>query len=178
MSMSALAESLRASKATLWRYFKSKNAVFFAVVEAEAKSMHAGINAAFARDQDLEAGLLAFCQSFLAAIEAPDAVALSRVVTAESGRTPEIARIFYKAAAAYPREQLSLFLQRHRSKLRDESIENMSAILIDLCNSHQIAVILGEKKAGAREPRKLADQYVEIFYRAFVLQTGGRGLHS
>lgn len=97
-SMSTIAARLGGSKATLYKYFPSKEALFEAVIEQRCASVVTPLQQIAAADgDDLEALLVDFGLQFMTALFLPDALDLHRIVHAESRRFPEIAEMFMRS---------------------------------------------------------------------------------
>jgi Transcriptional regulator len=100
-SMNELAKRLGGSKTTLYGYFPSKEALFTAVVRTFATVHLAEAASALPATVDdmakLRSALLHFARQFLQVLaNDAQAIALNRVVVAESGRS-EVGELFYEA---------------------------------------------------------------------------------
>ena len=104
-SMNALASRLGGSKATLYRYFPSKEVLFDAVVRSSSTSHLSkaveDLQASVGAETQLEASLLRFGETILQVMsDSTSALAVYRMVVAEAGRS-EVGELFYEAG---PRE--------------------------------------------------------------------------
>lgn len=179
MSMSNLQQTLGGSKSTLWRYFPSKEALFAAVLEDAAEELHGELADILATDMSLEEGVNDFARTFIATIGTPQALALWRLVAAEGERFPELGRLFYERAGAYPEEMLAHFLQKFIAvELRDEDPREMAEVLISLCATHMQRQLFGISGDSAQARVTAARRYAEIFLRAFSLQEDERGAET
>jgi AcrR family transcriptional regulator len=93
-SMSEIAARLGGSKATLYNYFRSKEALFDAVARrfcarwpAELESIGPALG--------LRDFLIELAERFLLHVLSAEGVALQRLVISEGGRFPELAELFY-----------------------------------------------------------------------------------
>ncbi|MES1971930.1 MAG: TetR/AcrR family transcriptional regulator [Pseudomonadota bacterium] len=168
-SMSGLLKTLGGSKATLWSYFRSKEELFAAVIEQVSASFRSDLQGILSSAGRLEAGLVAFCRRFLLTIGSPDAIATWRMVVAESGRFPELGRIFYDRAAGFTEATLSAYLARHvaSGELRPEDPRIMAQVLISLCTGRQNRLLWG---VDIEEPGTIdlqAARFADIFLRAY-----------
>jgi TetR/AcrR family transcriptional repressor of mexJK operon len=168
-SMSALLKTLGGSKETLWGYFRSKEDLFAAVIAEISATFRAGVETALTSGSDLEAGLLHFCRSFIERVESPPALATWRLIAAESGRFPEVGRIFYENAARHTEAVLGGFLAEHvaQGRLRDEDPFVMARTLISLCVGRQTRLLWGVETADVDHPDADAARYTDIFLRAY-----------
>ncbi|WP_242653572.1 TetR/AcrR family transcriptional regulator [Sphingomonas jatrophae] len=106
-SMSSIAARLGGSKATLYKYFPSKEALFEAVMERKCATILATLYDPDPPTGDVRDLLRTIGRRMLEVIFQPDALALHRVVMAESVRFPEIARIFFAQGPERVQRQLA-----------------------------------------------------------------------
>ena len=94
-SMSSIAARLGGSKGTLYNYFKSKEELFEAVMQRQCGALAETL---FDVTDDGEAPrerLEHFASAFLKLLLTPESLGMHRVVAGESGRFPELGRMFY-----------------------------------------------------------------------------------
>ena len=94
-SMSSIAARLGGSKGTLYNYFKSKEELFEAVMQRQCGALAETL---FDVTDDGEAPrerLEHFASAFLKLLLTPESLGMHRVVVGESGRFPELGRMFY-----------------------------------------------------------------------------------
>lgn len=109
-SMSAIADELGGSKATLWAYFPSKEDLFIAVVDDQVDQFAVEVEVASELRAFSVEGLHRYCLTFLRTLMKPRAVALFRVIMGDGGRFPEINSIFHLRGPARFNAYLSEFL--------------------------------------------------------------------
>ena len=115
VSMDAIARTAGVSKATLYAHFASKDALFANIV---GEGCREGIQTHdFLPDvgTDLEAALISLGQRMLRFLLGPRALAIHRVVIAESVRFPELGRAFYENGPALFRHMLADWLLRQQA---------------------------------------------------------------
>ena len=102
-SMSTIAARLGGSKATLYKYFSSKEELFQAVMQRKSAAVIGPLAELADTSQDPKALLTAFGTIFLSRLCQPDALDIHRTVHGEGQRFPEVARTFfaYGPDAAY-----------------------------------------------------------------------------
>ena len=169
-SMSGLLATLGGSKATLWSYFRSKEELFAAVLD-EATAAHRGsLLECIDPSGDLIQGLTQFCRRFLEKLSSPEALALWRLVAAESGRNPEVGHIFYERAPKRIEEALTAFLDRHMAigELRRDDPLRAARVLISLCAGRQNRLIWGVASAAPESVEADVAATVDIFLRAYA----------
>jgi AcrR family transcriptional regulator len=112
-SMSSIAARLGGSKATLYKYFPSKEQLFEAVMEQRCQRVLAPLRDLRSIDgTDLEALLTSFGASFLAKIYEPGTYEVHRLVQCEGPRFPELAEVFFRAGPDAVIEELRATLER------------------------------------------------------------------
>jgi AcrR family transcriptional regulator len=110
VSMDTVARAAAVSKATLYAHFRSKDALFATIIDDACRSSVLD-EAAFAQDSgDVEGALAAIARHLLRFILTPRALAIHRVVIAESPRFPELGRAFYENGPARVRRALGEWL--------------------------------------------------------------------
>ncbi|QSA19850.1 TetR/AcrR family transcriptional regulator, partial [Vibrio furnissii] len=86
-SMSYIAKELGGSKATLYNYFSSKEAIFIAVMKSSASEQIAQSFLALDPKRDMQTSLLEFGYNFLSSVMTPDAMAIYRMAIHEADRS-------------------------------------------------------------------------------------------
>ncbi|MET0375290.1 MAG: TetR/AcrR family transcriptional regulator [Rhizorhabdus sp.] len=171
-SMSAIASAVGGSKATLWSYFPSKEALFATVLETATSAYHAELTSLFDGGGDLETTLRRFCLSFVAKITSPTAIALHRLVHAESGRFPEVGRIYYERAPKAANTLIAAFLSAamDRGQMRRVDPARAARTLASLCMSGMYQqVLLGLIDTPTPElVREEAEAAMDVFLRAYA----------
>ena len=109
-SMSTIAARLGGSKATLYNYFPSKEALFAAHVQAECARFTINV-LDFPDDKPVEWVLSRLGKRFLEHVLSPWSVRTFQIIVAEARRTPELARIFYEVGPAVGLERLQRYLE-------------------------------------------------------------------
>lgn len=169
-SMSGLLATLGGSKATLWGYFRSKEELFAAVLDDATAAYRRELAQCLEPSGDLAEGLTGFCRSFLHRILSPDALALWRLVAAESARLPQVGAIFYERAAATTERALSAFLSEHMDmgELRREDPTRAARVVISLCTGHQHRLLWGIEQPTPERIEVEAAAAASIFLRAYA----------
>lgn len=106
-SLEAVAAVARVSKRTLYARFAGKAPLLQAVVARLVAQWLPPFDAGFDRSAGLEATLLAAARVMLATALVPEALALYRLIIAEIGRFPELARVMHDAGAGVGVERLA-----------------------------------------------------------------------
>ncbi|MCX7285547.1 MAG: TetR/AcrR family transcriptional regulator [Novosphingobium sp.] len=95
-SMSTIARAVGGSKATLYKYFPTKEALFEAVMEQRSAAVLGPIHSADIPRETPRIFLTAVGERLLAGIYGPEAIAINRVVVGDCVRSPEIGRVFFE----------------------------------------------------------------------------------
>ena len=99
------------SRATLYKQFGGKDGLFAAVIGEICARMVAPL-ADGKDDSEPEDVLLAFGRSFMAALMAPDGLALYRAVIGSAQQAPELAKAVYRSGPVAAADRLSAFLRQ------------------------------------------------------------------
>jgi TetR/AcrR family transcriptional repressor of mexJK operon len=169
MSMSGLLTVIGGSKATLWGYFRSKEELFAAVLDDVIAVYRDQMEDLVSARGPLHETVRTFCLDMLGKLLAPDPLATWRLVVTESGRSPEIGRIFYQRAvkptetalAGYFSEQIAL------GHLRDAEPMLMVELLTSLCAGQQARLLWGLASADDIAIERKADEFTALFLRSF-----------
>jgi AcrR family transcriptional regulator len=174
MSMSGLVATLGGSKATLWSYFRSKEDLFAAVLEDAVGAYGRALAERLLLSDDLREGLFIFSKGLIGKMLSDDGLQLYRLITAESGRFPEVGKLFYAQAAGPVEAALAAYLRRHidRSALVAEDPSSMARTLIVLCHGSQERSLWGLEMLKEDEIDAEASRVSDIFLRAFRAMPG------
>jgi AcrR family transcriptional regulator len=114
-SMDEVARLASVSKATIYSYFDSKQALFGAIVTGRCAAMVPIIEAAALGDQRPAEALRIIGRQFLDLLMSRGPLALYRIVLAEAGRFPELGRIFYESGPNRVAAALADYLARQHA---------------------------------------------------------------
>ncbi|HEV3069033.1 MAG TPA: TetR/AcrR family transcriptional regulator [Streptosporangiaceae bacterium] len=98
-SMDDIAAMAAVSKQTVYKNFADKQQLFSDIVlgaAARADEFIAALPRMLADTDDLEAGLKALARRYLATVMQPRLLQMRRLIVAESGRFPDLARAYYE----------------------------------------------------------------------------------
>lgn len=112
-SMSTIARRLGGSKATLYKYFSSKEHLFEAVMRRRCEGVLAPLRDLRSSDEeDLESLLAAFGAAFLTKIYEAVSLDLHRLIQSEGMRFPELGEAFFRSGPNAVVEELRATLER------------------------------------------------------------------
>lgn len=178
-SMSNIAAAIGGSKATLWNYFPSKEALFSAAIERVAKAYRARLSEILDPAGPIEDTLSRACVSLMDKVTSDEAVALQRLIIAEGRRFPELTRIFFDLAPNNTRILLARFLEgaMDRGDLRKTDPSDAARVLMGLLMSGtQQQLLMG--RIDRPTPEEMANEaafVVDIFLRAYAPERSGGG---
>lgn len=159
-SMDAVAAATGVSKMTLYRHFRSKEALFAGVVGEMCDSIADPELARAMAKLPLRAALETFGRRSLEWIFAPEALGLHRIVIAESRRFPELGRMFYDRGPATNVATLAAYLERQAGNplLRNPDAKQAAAEFMALLRGYEhMRALLG---LDGPPPRRTLDRQV------------------
>jgi len=112
VSMDKIAQAAPVSKATLYNHFDSKNALLAAVISELCGSLLQTMTQATIESDDVENNLTRIATSAVDLIYAEDALAIYRLVVAESPDFPELGQLFYQSGPQAALTQLEDYFRR------------------------------------------------------------------
>lgn len=134
-SMSSIAAKVGGSKATLYNYFSSKEELFSAVIEERCRDFQEMLYDADLDSQDFRKALTFLGTEAVRWMLRDDSIATYRLITAESGRFPELGRAFYLAGPQRGKEMLAEFFGRAAEKghLKPGYMTGLAVHFMTLC---------------------------------------------
>lgn len=170
-TMSAIAATLGGSKGTLWSYFSSKEALFAAVIDDKTLAFRERLQQLLDSCGDLRATLERCCMGLLEKVVSDEAVALYRLVVAESVRFPEMGAVFFDRAPGQVHMLLGEFLGQAMDRgllRRDDPIVAARALHISCLGGCHQRLLFG--LIDHVTPDMIADdarRAVNLFLRAY-----------
>jgi TetR/AcrR family transcriptional repressor of mexJK operon len=172
-SMSQIASRLGGSKATLYKYFPSKEELFAASLEDLIGSHIEDMPLPAPTREDLVKTLANICRKITAAGVSPPFLSLCRLVVAESPRFPEVGRAYYDKVVLPGTQRIANFLQACMDKGLIKRVDPMLAAsqLLALCrsNCHFRALANPAEPPSSAEIAADAEAAVTTFLAAFQL---------
>jgi TetR/AcrR family transcriptional repressor of mexJK operon len=112
VSMEKIAHAAPVSKATLYNHFDSKNALLSAVISTLCGSLLQTLTQATVESDDVENNLTQIATTAVELIYSEDALAIYRLVVAESPEFPELGQLFYASGPETALTQLEDYFWR------------------------------------------------------------------
>jgi TetR/AcrR family transcriptional regulator, mexJK operon transcriptional repressor len=174
-SITEVAARADASKVTVYRHFRGKEALFVAVVESaieEAEDRSRAVVEALAESTDLAADLRAFARQHVEDVTQPHLVRMRRMVIAEAERFPALARAWHRRAPRQAHRTLGAVIRRLEA--RGELTVDDAELAAEHLNYLILAAPLDEAMFTARTtpfPRarlhRWADEAVRVFLATY-----------
>lgn len=165
--MDKVAQVAPVSKATLYRHFENKKALLAGVVTELCATFLQTMTLSSGQTESLENTLKRIAGAFVDLIYSENALAIYRLVIAESREFPELSQLFYDSGPKVGLKQLEAYLLRfnHDAKLRsDNSAFSADAFFSLLKGDLHMQCLLGIKPLPSEaEKKQLIDQAI-IFY--------------
>ena len=167
-SIDALAQRVRISKRTFYHRFPDKEALFAAVVHRIIARLRPPADVPLIEGNDLQAVLEHLAALILRAALSPQAIALHRLIVAESARFPELAGALAREGAAEEAIRLIAGILRRAASSRQITLDDPVFAAREFL---QMVIVLPQRRTmglGARMskreladwPRKVTDLFV------------------
>lgn len=169
-TMEAVAAEAGVSKATLYAYFKSRDELFGAVVEALDDKFTSDLVFG-SPSEEFRSKLLRLGRSIILLLLSPQTIAAYRTVVSESSRQPELGEIFYDNGARRLLDRLErLFTQAQaQGQMRPGHPRRAAEQFIGLIRGDlMLRALLGVREVqSASQIDEVVRAGVEIFHRAY-----------
>lgn len=176
VTMDTVVAAAGGSKATIYRYFESKKALFSAIVDELQTTLAAAPPPADVLDLPLAEGLEILGRATANAALSDRAVVLLRLAAGEHNRFPELARVLFELAPGRSYDRFTEYLgaKRARGEVEIDDLQIAAEqFLAGLVGHLQLKMLLG---VGQPSPDDV-DRRVEAAVRTF-LRTYGVGAAS
>ena len=142
-SMSAIAARLGGSKATLYTYFPSKEALFEGYIRDQCGRVAADL-LAFTDGQLIREVLTRFGESYVDLILSDWTVRMFQIIVAEARRTPELAQLFFRAGPLVGHDRLAqyLYVATARGEVDIADVRHAAWQFMALCRTHHLEAVL------------------------------------
>jgi TetR/AcrR family transcriptional regulator, mexJK operon transcriptional repressor len=171
VSMDEILDAVGGSKATLYRYFPSKSALFLALIETITAEVMAPGPPEHLYDVPLEEALTGLGVAMATAALSPQAEALYRLVHAEALTHPEAGRLFYERGPATSYANLRAFLEAKRARGEldfDDAQTAAEHFMSPIVGLRQVQLALGViEPPGPAEVGRVVAAVVRTFVAAY-----------
>lgn len=173
--MDDIASAAGVSKVTVYHHFMDKQGLFVAVMEAAIRDAEAGsreLVEELATSDDLPRDLSRFARRHVATVTQPHLIRMRRLVVAESGRFPDVARAWHTAGPerghATLAEQVRHLAERGLLRAPDPMLAAQHLNYLILSVPLNEALFTGRASAfPARRLNHWADEAVRVFLAAY-----------
>jgi TetR/AcrR family transcriptional regulator, mexJK operon transcriptional repressor len=152
-TMQMIASLAGGSKETLYRHFKSKEALFAEIVDRRA-ALIAGPQSALARDEAPEAALSELGLSLMRLMMKSDTSSLLKIVVAEAPRSPQLAKVFYARGPGATLDKLTDYLRvatRRRQLDCPQPLLAAKLFIGSVVAQHHLYSLIGQPPAAPSE---------------------------
>lgn len=157
-SMTAIAESIGCSKATLWGYFNAKEDLFDAVVESLVKAFSHDIDEVLVRQTLTRASLRRACVRFLECLLTEPSISLFRLLLSEGDRFPEMRNTFYARGPLKIRAYFTDFLA---TRIEAEEARLLAHVVVSAITGYRADILLRPEWPSVEEREAFVDRILE-----------------
>ena len=158
-SMSAIADELGGSKATLWAHFSSKEDLFAAVVDYKVETFSKDVDEVLTGQVFSFPALRRACLRFLDCLLRENSVQLFRLVVSEGERFPEINEMFYSRGPAKFRNCVAAFFA---TRFPDEMAWRLTTMTVSAMVGYRSDVLMRPDKPTVKDHEAFVDNLIGL----------------
>ena len=158
-TMSAIAEELGGSKATLWAHFSSKEELFAAVIDLQVGSFSRDIDEVLTSQTYSVPALRRLCMRFLECLMRDNAVRLFTLILSEGERFPEIREMVYSRGPERVRKCIVKF---YATQFNETEAERLMQMTVSAISGYRSDVQLRPKRPTKAEQEDFVDCLVDL----------------
>lgn len=171
-SMDAVAQEAGVSKLTVYNHFNDKDTLFLAAVESKCEEQLPHDYFVERREGSIKNQLQSIGRAFVALITSDEAVAVYRMIAAESRQSPRLGQLFFDAGPRRTLTEFEAFL-RHANDAGQLEVPDperaASHFFCMLKGKHHMCLLLGSHATPTPQEVELhVKSVVELFLRAFA----------
>jgi TetR/AcrR family transcriptional repressor of mexJK operon len=168
-SMEKIAQAAPVSKATLYNHFDSKNALLAAVISDLCGSLLQTMTQATIESDDVENNLTQIATSAVDLIYTEDALAIYRLVVAESPDFPELGQLFYQSGPQTVLTQLEDYFRKLNAEgnfnIADPVFAADAFFSMLKGDLHLRCLLTNTLRPSADEKKRLVSQVIAFYMR-------------
>jgi TetR/AcrR family transcriptional regulator, mexJK operon transcriptional repressor len=167
-SMDAIAKTAGVSKATLYAYFPSKEALFASLIVAECEDLERNLPLPDL-SAGLQHGLREFARQYLQLFITRKDFAFVRIIANESGRFPDLGRLFFDSGPVARTRRLAQFLEKAKAQGLlefDDAVETAGQFLSLVRGELPLRVVLGLTDIPEETIDRQIDAGLKFFLKA------------
>lgn len=157
-SMSAIAEELGGSKATLWAHFSSKDELLAAVIDRQVESFAKDIDEVLTTQTFSIPAVRRACIRFLDCLFRENSILLFTLVITESRRFPEMSEIFCQRGPARMRKSVAEF---YATGFPEETAQILMRVTMAAISGLRTELLLQNKTPTLAEKERFVDELIE-----------------
>ncbi|WP_243652518.1 TetR/AcrR family transcriptional regulator [Novosphingobium sp. PhB165] len=158
-SMSAIADELGGSKATLWAHFASKEDLFAAVVDNKVEAFSKDVDEVLTSQSFSFSALRRACLRFLDCLLREDSVQLFRLVVSEGERFPEITEMFYSRG---PEKFRSCVTRFFATSFSEAEAQRLTLLIVSAMVGYRSDVLMRPVKPTLRDREGFVDNAIGL----------------
>ena len=170
VSVDQIVEAVPISKPTLYAHFKDKSELFMAVIERRCGRLMGELKATMETSQSPEESLYNIGYRFLEMVLSPQSIQMHRMLTAEIGEFPELAKMFYHSGPQQIHRILADYLteQDRKKKLRVVDADLSADMFLSMIKGYiHLKRLLGVTGAPTKKQMRSRVEYaVKLFLAA------------
>ncbi|HEY8037387.1 MAG TPA: TetR/AcrR family transcriptional regulator [Methylobacter sp.] len=171
-SMEKIAQAAPVSKATLYNHFDSKNALLAAVISDLCAALLQTMAQVTIESDDVENNLTRIATSAVDLIYAEDALAIYRLVVAESPDFPELGQLFYQSGPQTVLTQLEDYFRQLNAEAHfniTDPVFMADAFFSMLKGDLHLRCLLTKTlRPSADEKKRLVSQVINFYMRGMI----------
>lgn len=171
-SMEKIAQAAPVSKATLYNHFDSKSTLLSAVIAELCESLLQTMSQATIDSEAIENNLARIATSAVELMYAEDALAIYRLIIAESPDFPELGQLFYQSGPQRVLTQLEDYFRRLNDQGRcriDDPVFAADAFFSMLKGDLHVRCLLSKDvRPSAGDKKRLTEQVVAFYLRGMI----------
>ncbi|WP_200844758.1 MULTISPECIES: TetR/AcrR family transcriptional regulator [unclassified Novosphingobium] len=156
-TMSAIADTLGGSKATLWAHFSSKEELFSAVIDMHIAMFSRDIEEVLTGQTFSPAALRRACIRFLDCLLNVNSALLYRLVVSEGGRFPEIKEMFYERGPVKMRAAFTGFFS---TRFEADEAARLTQFIVSTVSGYRTDLLLRPTKATKAQHEAFIDNLI------------------
>lgn len=156
-SMSAIADELGGSKATLWSHFSSKEALFSAVVDEMVQQFSGDIEEVLIGQTFSPLSLRRLCLRFLDRLMSDHAVRVFRLVIGEGERFPEMTEAYWARGPAKMVDHIADFYATAFDRHDAQGLAQMTVVAMV---GYRSQVLVGHQSHPQGDSERFVDEFI------------------
>lgn len=163
-SVDKIAAVANVSKATIYKHFQDKHALFQAIIHAHAEKLHEAVKLTVNYSASIEVGLAQVAERILDFLLSDDNIAFFRLIIAESGRLPDIGHALYVDGELPISSVLINYIEQQKQLAITDSFQAAKAFLGLIKEGCFWHVMLGlAEKPSTKERQQAIAEAVDIW---------------